>query len=108
LIELAGKTMGIVGFGRIGRQTGPIANAFGMNVIAANAYDVDSPDYKSFRRTSVEALLKESDVVSLHAPLTPVTPHMAWANLEARLWLMNAGIDDVAAFAAGQPRNVVN
>lgn len=63
LIELKGKTMGIIGYGRIGRATANIARAFGMNVVA---YDVfgDEPEM-----TSLENLLKESDVISLHCPL---------------------------------------
>ena len=64
-IELAGKTMGIVGYGRIGRQTAQIAEAFGMRVIA---FDID--------RGNLEDLLRESDVVSLHVPLFPETREM--------------------------------
>lgn len=164
-IELAGKTMGIVGFGRIGRQTAQIAEAFGMRVVA---FDID--------RGSLEELLRESDVVSLHVPLFPetremidartlalmkptaflintsrgtliderdlaealnsgriagaaldvlsveppsadhpllsarnciVTPHMAWSTTEARRRLMAAVIENVTAFCAGTPKNVV-
>ena len=164
-IELAGKTMGIVGYGRIGRQTAQIAEAFAMRVIA---YDVD--------RGNLEELLRESDVVSLHVPLFPetreminartlalmkpaaylintsrgplihetdlaaalnsgriagaaldvlsvepppadhpllsarnciVTPHMAWSTTEARRRLMAAVIENVGAFCAGSPQNVV-
>lgn len=62
LVELAGKTMGVVGFGRIGRRTGAIAEAFGMNVIS---FDVGQP------QSDLDALLRDSDVVSLHCPLTP-------------------------------------
>jgi glycerate dehydrogenase len=65
LIELEGKAMGIVGYGRIGRQTGRIAEAFGMRVLP---FDVD--------RGSLEAVLRESDVVSLHVPLFPETREM--------------------------------
>lgn len=73
LIELAGKTMGIIGFGRIGRQTARIAHAMGMTVIAADAWHGNPPDYDGFRWVSVDELLAESDVVSLHCPLTPET-----------------------------------
>ncbi|MCC8061345.1 MAG: D-2-hydroxyacid dehydrogenase [Clostridiales bacterium] len=69
LIELAGKTMGIVGFGRIGQATGRIAKALQMRVIAYDAYPNDSScelaDY-----VSLDQLFAESDVVSLHCPLT--------------------------------------
>src|ERR1022692_1779480 len=48
LVEVAGNTMGIVGFGRIGRQTGRIADAMGMRVIAADAVTKDAPEYPGF------------------------------------------------------------
>jgi len=73
LVELAGKTMGIVGFGRIGRRTARVADALGMRVIAAARTRVSPPPYDGFRFASIEELLRESDVVSLHAPLTPET-----------------------------------
>lgn len=76
LMELAGKTMGIVGFGRIGRQTGRIADAMGMRVIANDTYHGDEPAYPGFRWASVEEVLRESDVVSLHSPLFPETRGM--------------------------------
>ena len=73
LVELAGKTMGVVGFGRIGRQTGRIADAMGMRVIANDAVQSNPPAYDGFRWAAVEELLSESDVVSLHCPLFPET-----------------------------------
>ena len=76
LVELAGKTMGIVGFGRIGRQTGKIADALGMRVIASDTYQGNPPDWPGFRFAAVDELLGESDVVSLHAPLFPDTRGM--------------------------------
>lgn len=76
LVELAGKTMGIVGFGRIGRATGRIADALGMRVIAADSIQSDPPDWPGFRWAGFEELLAESDVVSLHAPLFPETKGM--------------------------------
>jgi glycerate dehydrogenase len=69
LMELSGKTMGIVGFGRIGRQTGAIASAMGMRVIAHDAVQLNPPDYEGFRWASLDELAAESDVVSLHCPL---------------------------------------
>ncbi len=71
LVELAGKTMGIIGFGRIGRQTAQIADAMGMKVIANDSYEVSAPAYEGFRWAPVEELLAEADAVSLHCPLTP-------------------------------------
>ncbi len=73
LVELAGKTMGIVGFGRIGREVGKIANAMGMRVIAHDSVQTNPPNYDGFRWAGLEELLKESDVVSLHCPLFPET-----------------------------------
>jgi glycerate dehydrogenase len=177
LVELAGKTMGVIGFGRIGRQTARIADAFGMRVLANDAIQVNPPAYESFRWAPVDELLREADVVSLHSPLLPetrgiinartlalmkpsaflintargplveaadlagalnagqlagagvdvlpaeppsadnplltarnclVTPHIAWATREARSRLMSLAAENVAAFAAGAPRNVVS
>jgi len=176
LMELAGKTMGIVGFGRIGRQTGRIADAMGMRVIANDTYHGDEPAFSGFRWASVEEILRESDVVSLHSPLFPetrgminrgslalmkptaflintsrgplvvdrdladalnagrlggagldvlsvepptehnpllsarnclVTPHIAWATKEARSRLVDLVVENITAFMAGEPRNVV-
>jgi len=68
LIELAGKTLGVVGFGRIGRQTAAIGRAFGMKVIAHDA--VSMPSMDDFQMVELEELLRRADVVSLHCPLT--------------------------------------
>ncbi|MBV8818000.1 MAG: D-2-hydroxyacid dehydrogenase [Acidobacteriaceae bacterium] len=70
-VELHGKTMGIVGFGRIGRQTGRIAKALGMRLIAADSNRTEAPEGVHWR--GVEELLAEADVVSLHCPLFPET-----------------------------------
>ena len=171
LVELTGRTMGVVGFGRIGRAVGRIAEAMGMRVIA---YDTYRPDNTAW--VEIDELLRESDVVSLHAPLFAetkgminarslagmkrsafllntsrgplvvdqdladalnagqiagagldvlsieppaetnpllaarnclVTPHIAWATREARSRLMDIAVDNVAAFLAGSPRNVI-
>jgi glycerate dehydrogenase len=177
LVELAGKTMGIVGFGRIGRRVGEIASVLGMRVIATGNRPGTSPQWPGFRWCSFEELLAEADVVSLHCPLTPategminasslalmkpgavlintargrliveqdlaaaldagrlagaaldvlsseppaagnpllhvrnclVTPHMAWATQEARSRLLDIVVDNLKAFLAGRPVNVVN
>ena len=72
LIELAGKTMGIIGLGRIGRATAGIAKAMGMKVIA---YDSNQTDEGRAVAEYVEAdtLFKTSDVIVLHCPLFPET-----------------------------------
>lgn len=177
LMELTGKTMGIVGFGRIGRRTGALAAAFGMKVLAHDLYKGDAPDWEGFEWVEIEDLFKRSDVVSLHCPLTAdnggfvdkalleqmkpssflintsrgplinekdlaealaagtpagaavdvvseepikednpllkakncvITPHIAWATLEARQRLMQTTVENVAGFIDGNPINVVN
>ena len=177
LMELSGKTMGVVGFGRIGRQTAKIADAMGMRVLANDTYQGETPGYDGFRWVSIDELLAESDVVSLHCPLTAdnkglinserlrrmkatafllntsrgplmvdqeladalnagviagagldvlsleppvngnplfsaknciVTPHIAWATKEARARLMDVAVNNVQAFLAGNPQNVVS
>ena len=176
LTELAGKTMGIVGFGRIGRAVGRIADAMGMRVAAHDTVQQNAPEWPGFRWLELEDLLRESDVVSLHSPLFPetrgmigrrtlelmkptailintsrgplvadqdlaealnrgtlagagldvlsiepphdanpllkarnclVTPHIAWATKEARNRLMDLAVENLAAFLAGKPQNVV-
>jgi glycerate dehydrogenase len=84
-IELAGKTIGIVGFGTIGRRVAEIAHAFRMRVIAHSRSRRDAPDWEGFAWHDIDALLAESDVVSLHCPLTPETEGMINAE---RLHLM--------------------
>ena len=68
-MELAGKTMGIIGFGRIGRAVGKIANAFGMKVIAYNRSQCEEGRAIG-EYVSLETLLTTADVISLHCPLS--------------------------------------
>lgn len=68
LMELAGKTMGIIGFGRIGQAVGKLANAFGMKVLAFDSHECDEGK-KIAEYVSLDGLLKNSDVISLHCPL---------------------------------------
>lgn len=72
LMELDGKTMGIIGFGRIGRQTGRIAKAMGMKVLACNPSRCEE-GLEVGTYVELEELLKNSDVISLHCPLFPET-----------------------------------
>ena len=67
-IELAGKTLGIIGYGRIGQKTAEIARALGMKVIAFSRSKTGNADY-----VDLDTLLQESDVISLHCPLFPET-----------------------------------
>lgn len=69
---LAGKTLGIVGMGRIGQNVAQKAQAFGMNIIYYNR----KSDVPGYRRTDLDTLLKQSDFISLHTPLTDETRHL--------------------------------
>ncbi|MEK3725532.1 D-2-hydroxyacid dehydrogenase [Paenibacillus sp. FSL H8-0034] len=73
LIELSGKTMGLIGLGRIGGQVARIANAFGMRVIAVGSGRSNPTPVEGVEWVELDQLLAESDVISLHCPLTPTT-----------------------------------
>lgn len=176
LIELDGKTIGIIGFGRIGRQTGKIAKALGMKVLAYDNMENEAGkaigDY-----VPLDTLLAQSDVIALHCPLFPdtqgivnknsiakmkdgvillnnsrgplvveqdladalnsgkvyaagldvvgtepinpdnplltaknciITPHISWAPKESRQRIMDCAVENVKAYIAGAPVNVVN
>lgn len=176
LVELAGKTLGIVGFGRIGQAFARIGQAFGMKVLAHDAYPDKSLESPTLRYCDLDDLLANADVVSLHCPLFDsnrgminartlarmkptaflvntsrgpliveqdladalnagrlagaacdvlsseppdaanpllraknclITPHIAWGTREARTRLMGIAADNLAAFIAGTPVNVV-
>jgi glyoxylate reductase len=108
--EVTGKTLGIVGFGRIGQATARRALGFGMKVLYASPRAVDFPEA---RRVEVDALLAESDFVSLHCPLTPQTDNLLSRERIARMrrgvvvvnTARGAVVDDAAlaeALASGQ------
>jgi glycerate dehydrogenase len=88
LTELAGLTLGVVGMGRISAAVGQIGNAFGMHVLGHRR--TPSPG-----QVDLDTLLRESDVVSLHCPLTPGTRELIDAERIARMkpgaWLINTG-----------------
>ena len=174
--ELAGKTLGIVGFGRIGRKVAQIGSAFGMKVVFHNRSQVtDAP--VEMCQFILEDVFAESDVLSINCPLSAensgfvnqkllqrmkqsailintgrgglinemdlatalnggiiaaagldvlsteppkqdnplvsakncfITPHIAWATLEARQRLMNITVENLQCFISGNPQNVVN
>ena len=177
LMELLGKTIGIIGYGRIGSAFGRIAHAMGMNVLAYNRHSEPgtTEGYVTFKR--LDDIYSQSDVISLHCPLFPetreiinedtisrmkdgviiinnsrgllidekalkraldagkvraaavdvvssepikhdnpllsaknciITPHISWAAKETRERLMGIAVDNVKAFLAGKPVNVVN
>lgn len=175
LVELAGKTFGIVGLGSIGMTVAKIAVDFGMKVVAFTSKEIEElPD--GVEKVEFDKLLAVSDVLSLHCPLTEttrhiinaqtiekmkdgvilintgrgplvdeqavadalksgkirafcadvlsseppsadnpllsspnayITPHIAWATLEARSHLMNIAFSNVKAFISGHPQNTV-
>jgi len=108
--EMAGKTLGIVGFGGIGRLTGKLGHAMGMRVIAFDAlipHDAAVWAEEATEPHALDALLAVSDVVSLHVPLTPQTRHLLDAQRIARMQrgaiLVNTargGVVDEAALAS--------
>ncbi|MFH1403181.1 MAG: hydroxyacid dehydrogenase [Candidatus Altiarchaeota archaeon] len=84
--ELSGKTLGLIGFGRIGKEVAARANAFGMKVIVYDpAFNQAQEDVHGVKGVSLEELLKESDIVSLHVPAVEGTIRMINAD---RLSLM--------------------
>lgn len=175
LTELAGKTIGIVGLGHIGKKVARIARDFGMDVFAyTSKHSASLPD--GIQKTTLEGLLGVSDILTLHCPLNDdtreminaetikrmkhgailintgrgplvneydvacalksgqlggygadvmcqeppaadnplfdapnafITPHVAWATLEARGRLMKTAVENIKAFANGDPINVV-
>lgn len=76
LIELAGKNIGIIGYGRIGQNTGKIAQAFGMNVLAYDAHRHAGVESEKCKYVDLDQLYAKSDVISLHCPLFPETEGM--------------------------------
>ncbi len=75
LMELDGKTMGIVGYGQIGRAVAKLALAFGMQVLITHRRPLPEME-DGVRQTDLETLFTQSDVVSLHCPLTKTTHHL--------------------------------
>ncbi|MDF2890290.1 MAG: glycerate dehydrogenase [Clostridia bacterium] len=73
LIELAGKTMGIIGFGRIGQGTARIAQALGMKVLAYDSHKNPTLESETCKFVELDELFANSDVISLHCPLFPET-----------------------------------
>lgn len=104
--ELAGKTLGIVGFGRIGMFVGRKAHALGMKVLYCNEIEVKC-DYDAKKET-LEGLLKQADFVSLHLPLTSGTKGMLNAErialMKPNAYLVNTArgeiVDEEALYAA--------
>lgn len=100
--ELYGKTLGIIGIGRIGQEVAKRALAFGMKVIAYDIVKVETPI--EIQQVSLDELLTQADIVTLHLPLTKETRHMIsgkeFEKMRAGVVLVNAargGVVDEAA-----------
>ena len=106
--EIAGKTLGLVGFGAIARDTAALARSLGMRILAYDPFvAADDPALAGAERLELADLLARSDVVSLHVPLTAATRHLidaeAIAGMKAGAILVNAargGVVDEAAVCA--------
>lgn len=107
--EIAGKTLGLLGYGAIARETARRASALGMVVTATDPYlPADDPRWNDVRRLPLEAMISGADVVSLHVPLTDNTRHIVDAEVIALMkqgaMLINAArggvVDEDALVAA--------
>ncbi|MDO5484250.1 MAG: D-2-hydroxyacid dehydrogenase [Desulfovibrionaceae bacterium] len=114
-ICLEGLTIGIIGFGSIGRRVGELANAFGLSVLANCRTPKNPPSYSPFAFVSLEQLLSASDIVALHCPLTSQTERLinekTLAKMKTGAILLNTArgqlVDEAAvatALASGQLR----
>lgn len=85
LIELDGKTMGIIGYGRIGQSTGKIAQALGMKVLAYDSYRNPALECETCQYADLDEVLSQSDVIALHCPLFPDTEKIINKNTIAKM-----------------------
>ncbi|MEM4164812.1 MAG: D-2-hydroxyacid dehydrogenase [Nitrososphaerales archaeon] len=109
-IELKGKTLGIVGLGRIGGRVGALAKAFGMKILVYDVIQLPEQLVKSLdaQVVDLDTLLSNSDFVTLHVPLTPETRHMMnkerFAKMKKGAYLINASrgevVDEEALYMA--------
>lgn len=85
LVELAGKTMGLIGYGRIGQAVARIAETFGMNVLAYDEYRNPAWETEKTKYADLDQVLAEADVISLHCPLTEKNQGMINAGSIAKM-----------------------
>ncbi len=89
--EISGKTLGVIGFGRIGAMTGEKARALGMKIIA---YDPKAKDVPEVKFVSLDELYSTADIISLHTVLVPETKGMinkdTIAKMKKTVWIVNA------------------
>ncbi len=76
LVEMYSKTIGIIGFGKIGQAVADIAQAYQMNILAVSGHETDQSHRKNFKWSSIEEIAEKSDIVSLHCPLTDKTENL--------------------------------
>jgi len=74
--EIAGKTLGIIGYGNIGKKVAQIASAFGMKVLASNSTEEQKIISDDIRLTDQNSVIANADILSLHAPLTNQTKYL--------------------------------
>lgn len=85
LVELAGKNLGVIGFGDIGQRVADVGRALGMRIIGYSRKRTDQSHRSEFRWADLDTLLQESDVVTIHAPLTPETKGLINASALAKM-----------------------
>ncbi len=84
-VELCELTIGLIGFGSIGRRVGEILQPLGPRILAHQRTPRDAPDWPRFAFASQEEILRQADIVSLHCPLTPETKQMIDGEAIARM-----------------------
>lgn len=103
LIELAGKTMGIIGFGDIGQRVADVAAALGMNVLGYSRTQTEQAHRLYFNWADLDTLLAGSDVISIHSPLTPQTQGLinkeTLAKMKPSAFLLNTARGPIIAEA---------
>ena len=114
LIALEGRTLGIIGYGRIGRAVGRIGQAFGMKILAVRRSPAKNADDDGVQYVDLETLLRESDVVTLHCPLTQENERMVnvpfLRKMKQTAFLINTargGLVDEAALAEALNHGVI-
>lgn len=85
LLELSGKTFGIVGFGKIGQEVAKIADVFGMNILCCVKSPKPQPSFENFRFVSLDELAEKSDIISFHCPLTQETKGLVNAEFISKM-----------------------
>lgn len=108
--EISGKTLGIVGFGMIGKKLAKLANGLSMKIYAYDLFKISSDDAVKYnvQRQSFQNIIEKSDYISLHVPLSDVTKHMIsteqFKNMKKTACLINAArggiVDEKALYKA--------